>query len=80
MRVKQADPRMQALGARLIIAGVLEELRADPESFARLLVGVAQVRHGDAVEVAKLLVAASEGPGSGVTDRAGVITGPELTR
>jgi hypothetical protein len=59
-----ADQTFGGLGARPIIAGVLDELRADPESFARILVAVSQVREADAAEVARLVAAAGEVIGS----------------
>jgi hypothetical protein len=65
-----ADKALEGLGARLVIAGVLDELRADPESFARLVVAVAQVRKADAAEVAKLLSATGQPVGSAGRTRA----------
>jgi hypothetical protein len=61
-----ANQTFGGLGARLIIAGVLDELRADPESFARILVAVSHVREADAAEVARLVAAA--GAAMGPTD------------
>jgi hypothetical protein len=49
------DRDIGGLGARLIIAATLEDLRRDPEAFARLLLALAQVREADVREIAGLL-------------------------
>jgi hypothetical protein len=49
------DHDLEGLGGRLIIAAALNDLRRDPEAFARLLVALAQVRQADAAEIAGLL-------------------------
>jgi hypothetical protein len=54
------DHTFGALSARLIIAGVLDELRDDPESFARLLVAVSQVRQADVSKVVLLLATSGD--------------------
>jgi hypothetical protein len=51
------DGDIEGLGARLIIAAALNDLRRDPEAFARLLLALAQVRQADAAEIAGLLAA-----------------------
>ncbi|MGA2512274.1 MAG: hypothetical protein ABSG37_01460 [Candidatus Limnocylindrales bacterium] len=51
---------LEGLGARLTIAAALDELRLDPEAFARLLLALAQVKAVDAGELAGLLVGTPE--------------------
>jgi len=51
----RVDRDIEGLGARLIIAAALNELRRDPEAFARRLVALAQVKQADATEIAGLL-------------------------
>jgi hypothetical protein len=51
----RASGDLEGLGARLIIAAALDELRLDPEAFARLLLALARVKEADAVEIASLL-------------------------
>lgn len=54
-RDRSADSNIEGFAARLTIAGVLNELRADPEAFARLLLALARVTRIEATEVAQLL-------------------------
>jgi hypothetical protein len=49
------DHDLEGLGARLIIAAALNDLRCDPEAFARLLLALAQVKEADVAEIAGLL-------------------------
>jgi hypothetical protein len=49
------DRDIEGLGARLIIAATLDDLRRDPEGFARLLLALAQVKQADVREIAGLL-------------------------
>ncbi len=51
----RSDRDIEGLGARLIIAAALNDLRRDPEAFARLLLALAQVKEADAAEIAGLL-------------------------
>ena len=51
----QAERNLEGLAARLIIAAALNDLRRDPDAFARLLVALAQVKQVDATEIAGLL-------------------------
>lgn len=51
----KSDRDRDGLGARLIIAAALNDLRRDPEAFARLLLCLARVKEVDVVEIAGLL-------------------------
>jgi hypothetical protein len=53
--VARPDRDLEGLSARLIIAAALNDLRRDPEAFARLLLALAQVKETDATELAGLL-------------------------
>jgi hypothetical protein len=46
---------IEGFAARLIIAAALNDLRREPEAFARLLLALAHVKEADAAEIAALL-------------------------
>jgi|GEM_PF-1524676 hypothetical protein len=53
--VARPDRDLEGLSARLIIAAALNDLRRDPEAFARLLLALARVKEVDVEEIAGLL-------------------------
>lgn len=58
------ERNLESLGAHLVIASALNDLRQDPEAFARLLVALAQVKQADATEIACLLSGSARGVGN----------------